>query len=312
MNFLYAFISVFLTNYLCIWIISLFSTKYRKLISAIVISLFNISSIIYSIYDLWQIYLYAASQNQLQEYTAILLVGVGNLLAPIFAYAATLLLLLDGRKIFKSRRQQQYRNALKSGFNKQALIAIIILSLLGIGSLVYAIIITMNYSFELLLAAVGAYGMTIIFFGVAYYIFYINFTKQKNLDTTSTNSNIINANIINKTKVDVILLFILQLGVKKYYFTGSLENNKTINDYLGNILNIYVLTDFGNINTPDKKYIVKGIKVDKISEETLREIKMERIMPDEKMLNILSNFQRYHLKNIYLDENNNVVKIIER
>ena len=63
---------------------------------------------------------------------------------------------------------------------------------------------------------------------------------------------------------------------------------------------------------PDKKYIVKGIKVDKISEETLREIKMERIMPDEKMLNILSNFERYHLKNIYLDENNNVVKIIER
>ena len=51
-----------------------------------------------------------------------------------------------------------------------------------------------------------------------------------------------------------------------------------------NILNIYVLTDFGNINTPDKKYIVKGIKVDKISEETLREIKMERIMPDEKII----------------------------
>lgn len=313
MNFLYTFLASFITNYLIIWIISLFSFKNRKIVSLVVISIINIATIVFNALALFEVYVDLASQNDLSSGISYILIEVGNLIANVVAYLATLVLLLDGMKIFKSRRQQQYRNAVKNKANKPAIFAVVALTILGLACLTYAIILNVNYETNLLLAIVGAYGMTLVFFGLAYYIFFINFTKEKNLDTTSTNSNVINATIINKTKVEVDLLFILQLGTNKYYFTGPLDNNNTINTYLGEILNIYVLTDFGNINSPSKKVIVKGIKVDRISEETLKEIKMTRITnPDEKFLNIVSNFERYHLKNIFLDENNNIIKISER
>ena len=104
MNFLYTFVSAFFVNYLVIWIISLLTTsKKRNLIALIIISIFNLANIILNALSLWDAYLAIASQNALNEYTSVLLNGVGNLFASIIAYLATLVLLLDGKKIFKFR-----------------------------------------------------------------------------------------------------------------------------------------------------------------------------------------------------------------
>ena len=313
MIFLYSFVSTFLINYLVIWIISLFHFRNHKLVSAIVISLINILSIIYNSIAIWEVYVLLVQSNQLAEYTSNLIISAGNLIANIIAYIATIVLLLDGKKLFKSRRQQQYANAVSNKKVWPTVLAIVILALLGVGCLIYGIFVSINFTMELLLAAFGAYGMALAFFGVAFYIFFINFTKVKNLDTTSTNSNVINATVVNKTKVDVYLMFILHLGSHKYYFEGLIDQDYTINYYLGDILNIYVLTDFGSINTPTKKYIVKGIKVDKIDENTLKEIKLTRVNnTNENFLNLMTNFERYHLKTILADDNFNILKIIEK
>ncbi len=313
MNFLYTFVSSFFINYLVIWIVSLFNFKKRNLISLIIISVFNIVSIILNALALWELYVNIAMNNAFNEYLDYLLNDVGVLLGNIFAYIATLILLIGGRKIFKTRRQKQYLNAVQNKSLLPAIIAIILFILLGIGSLIYAIFISINFSMVLLINAVASYGLMLVFFGIAYYIFFINFTnKTSSSPTANINSNVINATIINKTKVDLSLLFILHLGNNKYYFKGLLDNNHTINYYLGHLLDVYVLTDFGTINLENEKVIVKGIKVDKIDQNLLQEIKLSRLRPDEKLLNVLSNFERYRIKNIYLDNNYNIVKIIEK
>lgn len=312
MNFLYSFATTFVINYLIIWIISLFGIKKRNLIAFIVISIINISNICFNIYALWTIYLHYASQNALAAGTTDLLLVSGELVAYIIAYIATCILLLDGKKIFKSRRQKQYMNAVNNRSKKWPIIYIIVLVLLGAGALTYGIITSINFTYELLIAAVGAYGIALVFFGLAYYIFFINFTNGTSSSPINQNSNVINAIIINKTKVDLYLLFILNLGNNKYYFEGLLDETHTINYYLGNILNVYVLTDFGSINKDNSKTIVKGIKVEKIDENLLKEIKLNRIKPEEKFLNIVSNFERYRVKQIYVDNADNVVKILEK
>lgn len=314
MNFLYTFVSAFFVNYLVIWIISLLTTsKKRNLIALIIISIFNLANIILNALSLWDAYLAIASQNALNEYTSVLLNGVGNLFASIIAYLATLVLLLDGKKIFKSRRQKQYLNAVNKKSLMWPIIAIIVFLLLGVACLVYGIITSIHFTYDLLIATFGAYGMMVVFFGLAYYIFYINFTTDKRLvNTANENSNVINATILNKTKVDLSLLFILHLGNNKYYFKGNLDEIHTINYYLGQILNVYVLTDFGSINKENEKIIVKGIKVERIDENLLKEIKLQRIQPDERFLNIVSNFERYRTKTIFLNSAGQIEKIIER
>ncbi len=313
MNFLYTFITSFIYNYLIIWIVSLFSTKKRNLISILALSIVNIAYIAIECYYLWEDFIFVASNNALNEYQSYFLIQGGNILAIALAYFAGLVLLLDGKRIFKSRRQQQYANAVKNRSKVPTIISIVVLALLGAASLTYAIITTVYSDISLLLATFGAYGMALVFFGFAFYIFYINFTKQKNLDTTSTQSNVINATILNKTKVDVELMFILDLANNKYYFKGILDNNRTINYYLGNILNVYVLTDFGTIEMPEKKVLVKGIKVEKIDESFLREIKLSRVTNlNENFLSIMSNFERYHIRTVYLDANNNISRIVEK
>ena len=140
MNFLYTFVSAFFVNYLVIWIISLLTTsKKRNLIALIIISIFNLANIILNALSLWDAYLAIASQNALNEYTSVLLNGVGNLFASIIAYLATLVLLLDGKKIFKSRRQKQYLNAVNKKSLMWPIIAIIVFLLLGVACLVLMI-----------------------------------------------------------------------------------------------------------------------------------------------------------------------------
>ena len=60
------------------------------------------------------------------------------------------------------------------------------------------------------------------------------------------------------------------------------------------------------------KIIKKIKKKEKIDENLLKEIKLNRIKPEEKFLNIVSNFERYRVKQIYVDNADNVVKILEK
>lgn len=287
MNFLSVFVSTFITNYFFSWIISLLPIRNKRKTTIIILSIFNLISIGYSCYQTINYFILGNIS------TAIYLAG--NLIASLIGYLAIMMILLDGVKVFKTRRQRAFLNSIndnKSGIPYYAMIAILLI--LGTISLVYALITTFNYESKFLWSLIGAYSIAALLFILVMYLLITNFKSK-------TNPN------IKIIKNNSALIFILDINGKK-----TIYESKNFNDEnLKALSDIYYFTDYGYLITPDFKYSVKGIKVDRISADLVKEIKMD-IVNNDAILNIINRYQRYQTKTIYIDNNNNITKEITK
>ena len=283
MNFLYLFISTFLLNYFLMWIISLLPIKNKRIVSSVIITLMNVGTFIYYTY---YFFLYIG-------HNLILAVNeLGSALAILIAFVATMVMLLDGIKIIKTKRQRAFLNAYRS--NKATIpfiVIIIIFYLLGLIALGFAIYIMVIYDSKLLIALIGALLAFLIFICLATYLLISN-RHSKNSFNKGDN-----------------LLFILDINDKRYLYEAPIITS--IDDLLGELANIYILTEYGSLITKDKIYLVRGIT---IRNEFEFDLKKTKLLPleDSKLTELSYHFLKYQTLIIKIDENYNILKTIKK
>lgn len=251
-----------------------------------IVSLGNLSSIGYDIYLLILLLTNA-------QYSEILYVA-GNLLAKVVAYIAIMMFLLDGVKIFKTRRQRAFLNSIND--NKPGLpfyLVVIIFVILGGISLGYAILASISYANNLLWTLIGAYSVGIIFIGLALYLFITNKTSRQKDKT------------LKPAKGGLIFLFDFKHERTVY--------ESTSNDLaqLGKLNDIYIFTEYGYLITPTNKYTVLGISVDRISDDLVNGISMN-VNTNESLNEVLKEFKKYETKTIWIDDSYKITKEISK
>lgn len=284
-NFLSIFVSTFLTNYFLFWILSLLRVRNRQKIALIIISLTNLGSLAY--------YLYITINLLITGNTSSGLLYIGNDIALASAYIATMMFLLDGKKIFRSRRQKAFmRNMNNSTTPFSSTIIAIIFAVLGLIALAYGIYASINYANNLLWALIGAYGAATALLSLALYILLANQKTTEKAPKRGQN-----------------LLFILTINNHTTIYEAKLV--KDYDYYLGDLNKIYIPTDYGKLITPEQEYIVKGIKSDYINNDSLATINMS-INNNEQLKEVVTHFQRYETKIITIDSNYNIIKEIKK
>lgn len=287
MNFLSVFVSTFLTNYFFSWIISMLPIRNKRKVTIIVLSVLNLASIGYNLYLTVSLFVTG-------NFNTAIYYG-GNFLASLIAYLAIMMLLLDGIKVFKTKRQRAFLNALNS--NKPGIpyyAVFLILLVLGLLSLGYAIFATINYSSNLLWTLIGAYSIAIILLGLVLYLFLTNLKGQSKPS-------------ISNAKVKGGLIFILDLKNQRLVYETKNYDETT----LKKLTEVYYFTEYGYLITPNTKYVVKGIKVDNIDPELKASINLE-LTQEEKLIAVLENYQKYQTKTIFVDADYKVTKEITK
>lgn len=265
------------------WIISLLPIKNKRIVSSVIITLTNVGTFIYYTY---YFFLYIG-------HNLILAVNeLGSALAILIAFVATMVMLLDGIKIIKTKRQRAFLNAYRS--NKATIpfiVIIIIFYLLGLIALGFAIYIMVIYDSKLLIALIGALLAFLIFICLATYLLISN-RHSKNSFNKGDN-----------------LLFILDINDKRYLYEAQIITS--IDDLLGELANIYILTEYGSLITKDKIYLVRGIT---IRNEFEFDLKKTKLLPleDSKLTELSYHFLKYQTLIIKIDENYNILKTIKK
>ena len=283
MNFLYLFISTFLLNYFLMWIVSLLPIKNKRIVSSIIITLTNVGTFIYYMY---YFFLYLG-------HNLILAVNeLGSALAILIAFVATMVMLLDGIKIIKTKRQRAFLNAYRN--NKVTIpfiVVIIIFYLLSLIALGFAIYIMTIYDSKLLIALIGALLAFLIFICLATYLLISNCHSNNNFNKGNN------------------LLFILDINDKRYLYEAAITTS--IDELLGELANIYILTEYGSLITKDKTYLVRGIT---IRNEAEFDLKKTKLLPleDSKLTELSYHFLKYQTLIIKVDENYNILKTIKK
>ena len=283
MNFLYLFISTFLLNYFLMWIVSLLPIKNKRIVSSIIITLTNVGTFIYYMY---YFFLYVG-------HNLILAVNeLGSALAILIAFVATMVMLLDGIKIIKTKRQRAFLNAYRN--NKVTIpfiVVIIIFYLLSLIALGFAIYIMTIYDSKLLIALIGALLAFLIFICLATYLLISNCHSNNNFNKGNN------------------LLFILDINDKRYLYEAAITTS--IDELLGELANIYILTEYGSLITKDKTYLVRGIT---IRNEAEFDLKKTKLLPleDSKLTELSYHFLKYQTLIIKVDENYNILKTIKK
>ena len=290
MNFLTLFISTFLTNYFFIWIISLFKFRNKRNISAGIISLANLSSIGYYFYDM---IMYFKVQN-----TAMIIYTVGNILAVLIAYIATLILLFDGVKLFKTKRQREFKNAIEGKTSITSTVLVITFSILAAVSIIYAIYLSITYNNVYLWNLIGAYTIGIIFVGLSLFVYYNNKPQKAEQVIEKKIQKVLNRNLI----------FIIYLKNKKVVFESQYDDN--FEELLGDFQRLYVLNNYGIITQNDTAYSVMGVSLEYLDKNTLNTLKMN-VCKNEKLLDVVNQFNRFEQKQIIIDVNYNIEKEIK-
>lgn len=248
---------------------------------------------IISIFCLGEIAGYVGIMLSLYEVELLFILElIGSIFGVIIGYAASMMIILDDIRLFKSKRLKEFERNLnnKEGTSFPRWILALIAGSLGIMLFVYGIILVTNYDSKLLLTIIGLFIGTVIFLAVSIYLFVSGAPKHKTIRAEN-------------------LLFVVDVEGQKSVYQTKLSKEFTIEQALGKLMEIYILDEYGLIITPSNHYIVKGIKLEYSAKDLLKTIQMT---PYEGNLDeALSKFQKYNRKKIILDENNKIIKITQ-
>lgn len=282
MNIISLAISTFISNYIIMFIIRVLPLRNKRIWQSIVISLFCLGEII------GYVLIFVTPYNL--DLITILEV-IGSIFGVLIGYVASMMIVLDGISLFKSKRLKEFERNLnnKEGTSFPRWILAVISCCLGLMLLIYGIITVVNYHSKLLLTIIGLFVGAVIFLGVGIYLFISGAPKHKNIRAEN-------------------LLFIVDYEGEKKLFEAKLSKEFTIEAALGKLMEVYILDEYGLIITPTNHYIVKGLKLEYSSKHMLDQINMNPY--DGKNFDeAIKNFQKYNRKKIILDEQNHVKKI---
>ncbi|MDE7100362.1 MAG: hypothetical protein K2O05_00735 [Anaeroplasmataceae bacterium] len=281
MNFIYLALSVFVANYIAMYIVRLLPIKNKRIVQLVVVSILDIGSIIGYIVNLVS-YGFELS---------FFLYTVGNIIGISVAYVASLMLILDDVQIFKSRRAREFERGIKNkeGSSVPRNILASICFIVFIVLIVYGIIALLNYSNNLLLTTIGVFVAATISLALAIYFLISGRPTHKKISAQK-------------------LLFMIQLPQNIVLYEAELTKEFTINDALGALKDIYILDEFGLLCSPTASYLVQGMKLNELTDDIKSKIHMKQIEHSE-FLPILNEFNKYQRKKIILDENNQIVQI---
>lgn len=282
MNIISLAISTFISNYIIMFIVRVLPLRNKRVWNSIIISLFAVGEII------GYLFIFVASDSL--DFIEILEV-IGSIFGVIIGYVASMMIVLDGITLFKSRRLKEFERNLnnKEGTSFPRWILAIMSGSLGLMLLIYGIITSLNYDSKLLLTIIGLFVGAAIFIGVSIYLFISGAPKHKTIRAEN-------------------LLFIVDYEGQKNIYQAKLSKEFTIENALGKLMEIYMLDEYGLIITPYNHYIVKGLKLEYSAKNMLNEIQMSKYegnVFDEA----IKNFQKYNRKKIILDEQNHIQKI---
>lgn len=281
MDFISIALGLFLSNLFIRFIINILPLRKKRIWQLIIISLYDLSSLI----TYASIFFIATD-----IYT--ILAGVGGVLGVLIAYIATLMIILDGVKLFKSKRLKEFEREInqKEGTSIPKNIVGIVFLILATILLGFSIFVITKYNPTLLLTLIGALiGFTL--FTILGILFIMS---GKAVHTKINSSN---------------LMLVINLPSKTLTYTCTINKELSVDDALGKIKDIYYLDEFGLLITPNTKYLVKGMKSDEMSNDCLNSLKMQ--LMDDRFDHITTNFKKYSRQKITVDENLNITKIQE-
>lgn len=285
MNIISLAVSIFFSNYIITAIIRYLPISNKRLWNIIVVSIFDGGTILSCLFPLFYI-------GELNSYTVFTVLEViGSILGVVVAYIASLMMILDGVVIFKSRRLRDYERSIKNKDGKSvprqifALLSLIISLVISI----YLVFTIMNYDKEILFSLIGASVVLLIFLVLTIY-FYIT------------------GKALHKKIYAPALLLEIKLPDFSVLFEADLSKDFTEADALNGLDKEYLLDELGLLITPNKKYLVKGINVQSIKREHISNLKMKRVESNAFDL-AFKEFKKYARMMITLDESNQIIKI---
>ncbi|MDE6241373.1 MAG: hypothetical protein K2M08_02995 [Anaeroplasmataceae bacterium] len=282
MNIISLAISTFILNYIIMSIIRVLPLRNKRVWNSIIISLVAAGSIVGYLFGI------VISKDLNLIY---LLEAIGNIFGVLIGYVASMMIVLDGITLFKSRRLKEFERNLnnKEGTSFPRWILAIIAGSLGLMLLIYGIITVINYDSKLILTIIGLFVGATLFIGVSIYLFISGAPKHKTIHAEN-------------------LLFIVDYEGQKTIYQAKLSKEFTIENALGKLIEVYILDEYGLIITPSNHYIVKGLKLEYSAKEMLKEINMS-VYDGNTFDEAIKNFQKYNRKKIILDEQNHIQKI---
>lgn len=280
-NFISLAVSIFIFNNILITITRLLPIRKKKAWQFGLITFFNFGSLIGYLWMLMN-----------GEFSIIFLLSIlGNILGILIAYIASMMIVLEGITLFKSKRMREFERSLQMKDGKSiprhiiagiSLCCAIVLAIYGTMSL-------LHYDKNLLFSIIGSFAGTVIGVGLATYFFISGNPQHKSIKAQK-------------------LLFLIKLPEKNILYSATLSKEFTIDDAIGKLKDIYILDEYGLLLTPKDSFIVKGIKVDGYVSAVINELQME-LVPSQPFEAALKEFQKYNRKKIILDEKNQIVKI---
>lgn len=281
MNFISLAISIFIFNNILITITRLLPIRKKRVWQFGLITFFNLGSLVGYIWMLVE-----------GEFSVLFLLSVlGNVLGILIAYIASMMIILEGVTLFKSKRMREFERSvqMKDGKSIPRHIIAFICLCCGIVLAVYGSISLMHYDKNLLFSIIGSFIGTGVGIGLALYFFITGNPQHKTLKAQK-------------------LLFLIKGTTQDYLYTATLSKDFTIENAIGKLKDIYILDEYGLLITPKDSFIVKGIKADGNVSSILSELQMEPIL-ENPFEEALKEFQKYNRKKIILDENNQVIRI---
>lgn len=279
MNFISLAVSVFISNYIFMMIIKILPFRNKRLWQGILISVSNLGSIIFYL-----------TTSLLNFEIITFLYSLGNILGILLAYVASMMIVFDGIILFKSKRLKEFERNLKNKDNhsiSKKVLGIVFFAL-SILLIIFGTLSLLNYDPKLKVTIIGTFIGAIISISLALF-----FLIKKD------NSHVRGAKF----------MFIITLPEKKLVFCEEINKENSEAFLLGKINDAYILDDYGILITHENKYMVKGIKVNSISNDYINSINMNTCNY-EGYENALLEFQKYNRKKIIVNENKEIVKII--
>lgn len=285
MNFISLAVSVFISNYIFIIIIRLLPIRRKKLWQGILITLGDLAMMV----------TYATILiDSLQPPVSIdnLLFGLGSILGIFLGYAAAMMIVLDGVTLFRSKRYREFERAVKQkdgpSVSKKILgTLMLVVSAILLG---YAIVVLCHYSSAVLIPLIGAMIGFALTLSVSIYFF-------------------ISAKPLKSSLKAGAVWLLIQYPSQTELYEQSLDGPITEKNALAPLFETYLPDDYGFIITPHKKYHIIGIKMRQPNPLLLEKLSVTPVdlTPYQE---VLTYFKKYERHKIYLDENNQITKVV--
>ncbi len=296
LNIIISFGSMFLTCYLIYWFVGLFRSSNGNKIAFVLITLDVILHLLSPIEGLINYNKYIedmanqgsiVSNDEMIETISYLIV---NIIIDIAAYFTFVYLFYAEFIIFKSARAKQFEREYQGKSNFVLYLSRVIMVILALLSLSGAILLFVVSKSKYVIV-IGLFLIALTIF--ISYLFIHTFKGVKK-------------GIKVRTKQDKITnyYFIIITDEETYLFEGN--SNKTFKDALNHFDDNYYIDEYGYIYGLDKR-IIYGLKVDRLNEDLVAKLDMNRIYND-KLINILSGLDKINQKIITVDEDYNVIK----